>query len=124
MTPAAAALAAGVYAWAVAYVNSPEGQKLIKGIAQGLEWLGEQLRPDSESVPNVCEFGRRVSDKYGPLWKAPGMPGWKYPSAEPEGPDDKDFWKKPKDFDKWPWYKRWLWRLAKGAASLTGDVPR
>ena len=61
---AAAALAAGVYAWAVAYVHSPEGQKLIKDIAQGLEWLGEQLRPDSEAVPDVCEFGRRVSDTF------------------------------------------------------------
>ena len=32
-----ATLAAGIYAWSVAYVHSPEGQELIRDIARGLE---------------------------------------------------------------------------------------
>jgi hypothetical protein len=32
-----ATLAIGVYVWAVAYVNSPEGQELVKDITRGLQ---------------------------------------------------------------------------------------
>jgi RHS repeat-associated protein len=110
-------LVTGAYVWAVAYVNSPEGQKLVKDIARGLEWLGEQLIPRPEPLPNTCEFGRRASDKYGPLWKAPGMPGWTNP--QDVSPHDPEWWSRPPDWDKWSKWKQVKWLLKKAAGAFT-----
>ena len=81
-------------------------------IIGGLWWASQQ------ALPSACEFSKGLGDKYGPLWKAPGMPGWTYPTSDP---DDPDFMKEPKDFDKWPFWKRFWWKFRKIAAkAVTG----
>jgi hypothetical protein len=115
---AAGALAAGIYTWSVAYINSPEGQKLAKAAAQGLEWLGEQLISPREPTPEICEFGRRLSDKYGPLIDAPGMPGWTNPQSV--NPHDPDWWNKPPNWNKMSNWEKVKWVLKKAAGALTG----
>jgi RHS repeat-associated protein len=67
---AVAALAAGVYVWAVAYVNSPEGQKLVRDIARGLEWIWDiSFASKPGSKPNDCPTGTKPINRYPELTK-------------------------------------------------------
>ncbi|UCE56101.1 MAG: hypothetical protein JSV31_11845 [Desulfobacterales bacterium] len=68
---------------------------------------------DSSACP--AYESRGMGDEYGPLWDAPGMPGWSYPSNDPNDPD---FMKEPNDYDKWSKWKKFKWQAKKFAAKI------
>jgi hypothetical protein len=114
---AVSVLAAITFTAVLTYFHTPPGQVIIEETAHGLESLGEQLKPKSEPMSDVCEFGKGLGDKYGPLWKAPGMPGWKNPQEI--SPHDPEWWNRPPDWDKWSKWKQLKWLLKKAAGALT-----
>ena len=96
------------------YATLPPSQQ--KFIADKIEQLWDSLwGADS----NVCEM-RDEAPRWdpgdpGPLWDAPGMPGW---SPQPNDPNDPDFMKKPKDYDKWSKWKKLKWQAKKFTAKI------
>jgi RHS repeat-associated protein len=116
-------LAAGLYAWTVAYFNSPAGQELIRDIARDFEWLGEQLvPPDSKANPDVCLFGKGRGDRYGPLWKAPGMPGWEAPTGDFSVDGPGKYWEKPSNWDNMTKLQKFKWYIGKIGGALAGNI--
>jgi len=77
------------------YATLPPSQQ--KFIADKIEQLWDSLWGEPDG--NVCEM-RDEAPRWdpGPLWDAPGMPGW---SPPPNDPNDPDFMKEPKDYEKW-----------------------
>jgi hypothetical protein len=63
-------------------------------------------------------MGKGLGDKYGPLWDAPGMPGWNNPQNN--DPHDPDWWKKPSNWEKMSKWQKTKWFLKKAAGALTG----
>jgi RHS repeat-associated protein len=80
--------------------------------------IGDWIYDVSHSASkDVClTMGKGKGDKYGPLWNAPGMPGWEQPTGDPN--KDKDFWKKPSNWKKMSKWQRFKWRLGKIAGAL------
>ena len=71
----------------------------------------------ADRPPDFCEFGRGKGDKYGPLWKAPGMPGWKMPSGD-FNKDGYDYWKKPSNWHQMTKWEKTKWYLGKIGGAL------
>jgi len=112
---------------------APAGYTVAMALADlamigGSWWLiHEALQSQIESEPDPCEIfqarprGRDPEIKrappwdLGPLHEAPGMPGWEYPTSDPNDPD---FMKEPDDFDKWSKWRRFWWRARKFAAKI------
>lgn len=68
---------------------------------------------------NVClTMGKGQGDKYGPLWDAPGNPGWSNPQNKE--PHDPDWWDKPSNWDKMTKWQRVKWLIKKAAGAATG----
>jgi RHS repeat-associated protein len=65
-----ALLAAGVYTWTVAYINSPAGQELIRNMARNLEWIWDiSFASKPGSKPKGCPTGTKPINKYPELTK-------------------------------------------------------
>jgi RHS repeat-associated protein len=86
-------------------------------VANLLRWIDP--RPLGQYLSKAaCEFAKGLGDKYGPLWNAPGMPGWKDPQSV--NPHDPDWWEKPSNWDKMSKWEKFKWWLNRAAGALTG----
>ncbi len=88
------------------------------------EWLGVKLYDilHPPLKPDACEFGRGKSDKYGPLWKAPGMPGYTHPSDLEPG--DPHFWDKPSNWNRMTRWEKIKWYAYKIGKTISWNIPR
>jgi len=92
-------------------------------IIGGLWWTSQQvLKSQADLVPNACEFSKGLGDKYGPLLKAPGMPGWEAPTGDFNKDGPVDYWKKPSDWDKKTTWEKIKWYIGKIGGALVSGI--
>jgi RHS repeat-associated protein len=65
-----------------------------------------------QQISNVCQMSKGKKD---PRLNAPGMPGWVNP-LDQSSPGDPNWNETPPDYDKWPWYRKLMWRLGRAAS--------
>lgn len=123
---AAAANAAGSSGFGVGAAGCSSNEARVESINNLIQWMENNYNPnwfqDTLDLlwndPINYWMGKGLGDKYGPLWDAPGMPGWNNPQNNE--PHDPDFWKKPNNWDKMSKWQKFKWWLKKAAGAATG----